>query len=61
MEQVKVLLIDSDEASREFLSRMLHKKNYEVFQASSGREGIEKAGTRKKCRFVSRQVAPSIM
>jgi MinD-like ATPase involved in chromosome partitioning or flagellar assembly/CheY-like chemotaxis protein len=44
MEQIKVLLIDSDEANREFLSRMLHKKNYEVFHASTGREGLEKAG-----------------
>jgi pilus assembly protein CpaE len=44
MEQVKVLLIDSDEANREFLSRMLHKKNYEVSHASTGREGLEKAG-----------------
>ena len=44
MEQIKILLIDSDEANREFLSRMLYKKNYEVFHASTGREGIEKAG-----------------
>lgn len=44
MEQIKILLIDTDEANREFLSRMLHKKNYEVIHASTGREGVEKAG-----------------
>ena len=44
MDPIKVLLIDSDEANREFLSRMLLKKNYEVFHASTGQEGIGKAG-----------------
>jgi pilus assembly protein CpaE len=44
MEQIKVLLIDTDEANREFLSRMLQKKNYMVLHASTGREGVEKAG-----------------
>lgn len=44
MEQIKVLLIDTDEANREFLSRMLQKKSYGVVHASTGREGVEKAG-----------------
>ena len=44
MEQIRVLLIDPDEANREFLSRMLKNKDYEVFHASTGREGVEMAG-----------------
>jgi pilus assembly protein CpaE len=44
MEQISVLLIDSDEANREFLSRMLQKKSYEVLHAATAQEGIEKAG-----------------
>ena len=44
MEQIKVLLVDPDQANREFLSRMLRKREYEVFHASSGRGGVETAG-----------------
>lgn len=44
MEQIKVLLVDPDDANRDFLSRMLKNRDYVVFHASSGREGIEKAG-----------------
>jgi pilus assembly protein CpaE len=44
MEQIKVLLVDPDQANREFLSRMLRKRDYEVFHASSGRDGVEIAG-----------------
>ena len=44
MEQIKVLLVDPDQANREFLSRMLKKREYEVFHASSGRDGVEMAG-----------------
>jgi pilus assembly protein CpaE len=44
MEQIKVLLVDPDQANREFLSRMLRKRDYEVFHASSGRDGVEMAG-----------------
>lgn len=43
MEQIKILLIDADEASRNFLAQMLHKNNYLVLHAGSGREGISKA------------------
>ena len=44
MEQIKVLLVDPDEANCEFLSRMLKKREYEVFHAASGRNGAEMAG-----------------
>ena len=44
MEQIKVLLIDPDEANRNFLTRMLRNKDYEVVHATTGQEGIEKAG-----------------
>lgn len=44
MEQIKVLLVDPDDANRDFLSRMLKNRDYEVLHAISGREGIEKAG-----------------
>ena len=45
MEQIKVLLVDPDDANRDFLTRMLRNRDYEVFHASSGREGFERAGT----------------
>jgi len=44
MEQISVLLIDPDEANRDFLSRMLTNKDYKVLHAATGQEGIEKAG-----------------
>ena len=44
MADIKILVIDPDEANRNFLSQMLKKKNYDVVHASSGREGIEVAG-----------------
>ncbi|HEU0296662.1 MAG TPA: response regulator [Anaerolineales bacterium] len=37
---VTVLVIDADEANRVFLTQLLHKKNYQVRQASSGEEGL---------------------
>ncbi len=37
---VNLLVIDADEANRNFLAQLLHKKNYQVRQASSGEEGI---------------------
>ena len=44
MDKIKVLIIDPDKANRDFLAQMLQKKSYDVFHASSGREGIEIAG-----------------
>jgi len=44
MEQIRVLLVDQDEANRDFLSRMLRNKDYEVLHAATGLDGIEKAG-----------------
>ena len=38
---VTVLVVDADEANRVFLAQLLHKKNYQVSQASSGEEGLE--------------------
>lgn len=40
MDSITVLIIDSDEANRQFLMQMLQKKNYQVRQAASGAEGI---------------------
>lgn len=42
MDVLKVLLIDPDEANRDFLAKMLLKKNYQVLHATTGQEGIEK-------------------
>jgi signal transduction histidine kinase/CheY-like chemotaxis protein/HAMP domain-containing protein len=36
-----VLIIDDDEASRDFLRRILVKKNWQVHEASDGRRGLE--------------------
>lgn len=43
MEQIKILLIDSDDASRAFLAQILLKKNYHVLHAKTGQEGLETA------------------
>lgn len=43
MDNIKILLIDKDEASRNFLAQMLLKKNYQVIHAATGKDGIEKA------------------
>jgi MinD-like ATPase involved in chromosome partitioning or flagellar assembly len=37
---ITLLVIDADEANRDFLVQLLHKKNYQVRQAASGQEGI---------------------
>ncbi len=40
MTLLTVLVIDADEANRNFLSQLLQKKNYLVRQAATGRDGI---------------------
>lgn len=40
MPQKKILIVDSDAASRNFIARKLAEQNYEVFQAGSGKEGL---------------------
>lgn len=40
MDNITVLVIDADEANRNFLSQLLQKKNYRVKQAGSGNEGV---------------------
>jgi len=60
MEQIKVLLIDPDDASREFLSRMLHKKNYQVLHATTGQEGIEKAGIESPSIIIFEPTLPDL-
>ncbi len=40
MTPTTLLLIDADEPNRNFLTQLLHKKNYQVRQAASGEEGI---------------------
>lgn len=40
MEPITVLVIDADEANRNFLAQLLQKKSYKVRQAASGEEGV---------------------
>ncbi len=40
MAPLTLIVIDADEANRNFLAQLLHKKNYQVKQASTGEEGI---------------------
>lgn len=40
MDSITVLVIDADEANRNFLAQLLHKKNYSVAHASTGEAGI---------------------
>ena len=41
MDVVTVLVIDADEANRNFLAQLLQKKNYHVKHAATGEEGIQ--------------------
>ena len=41
MENVKVLVIDSDDANRGFLVQLLKKKNYQSIEASTAAEGLQ--------------------
>jgi len=36
----KILILDENEASRKFLSNLLHEKQFEVFNAASGKEAL---------------------
>ena len=47
MDTITVLIIDADEANRNFLAQLLHKKNYQVKQASSGQDGVRMVGSEK--------------
>lgn len=40
MPKKKILVVDSDVASRNFIARKLTEQNYEVIQAGSGKEGL---------------------
>jgi MinD-like ATPase involved in chromosome partitioning or flagellar assembly/CheY-like chemotaxis protein len=40
MSEKKILVIDADVASRNFIARILAEQKYEVIQAGSGREGL---------------------
>ena len=40
MSSITVLVIDADEANRNFLTQLLQKRNYQVRQAATGAEGI---------------------
>lgn len=40
MPQKRILIIDSDTASRNFVTRILQERDYEALHASSGREGL---------------------
>lgn len=40
MPKKKILIVDSDAASRNFIARKLSEQNYEVLQAGSGKEGL---------------------
>lgn len=40
MLQKKILIVDADAASRNFIARKLQEQNFEVLEAASGREGL---------------------
>ena len=40
MPQKKILIVDSDVASRNFIARKLEELNYEALQTGSGKEGL---------------------
>ena len=40
MENITVLVIDADEANRNFLAQLMQKKGYQVKHASTGEEGV---------------------
>lgn len=40
MSEKKILIVDADVASRNFLARVFSEQNYEVIQAGSGKEGL---------------------
>lgn len=40
MDSITILVIDADEANRNFLAQLLHKKNYQVRHATCGEEGV---------------------
>ncbi len=40
MPQKKILIVDSDAASRNFIARKLHDLGFEILQAGSGKEGL---------------------
>jgi pilus assembly protein CpaE len=40
MPNKKILVVDADVASRNFIARKLHDQNFEVLQAGSGKEGL---------------------
>ncbi len=40
MPRKKILIIDADVASRNFVARKLLEQNYEVLQVGSGKEGL---------------------
>jgi len=44
MDSATVLVIDADEANRNFLAQLLHKKNYLVKHAATGEDGIRLVG-----------------
>ena len=40
MPQKKILIVDSDVASRNYIARILRERDYEILQAASGKEGL---------------------
>lgn len=40
MPEKKILIVDADVASRNFIARTLADQKYEVIQAGSGKEGL---------------------
>ena len=42
MNQISVLIIDTDEASRQFLAKMLQKQDFQVTEAGSAMEALQK-------------------
>ena len=40
MPEKKILIVDADVASRNFISRNLQNQKYEIIQTGSGKEGL---------------------
>ena len=56
----KVLIVDSDAASRNFIARDLQDQRYETLQASSGREGLISAWRDHPDLIIAEPILPDI-
>lgn len=60
MEAIKILLIDADSASRNFLSTALRQQGYEVLCAASAKHGLLSAWTDRPAVIVADPILPDL-